>query len=451
MPTPDRREGADLIVVGASVGGLVAAIVAADRGCHVAVVERSKELGGGASLTPEAVAAAGTRWQQSAGVRDNAERFAADLIAGGAAAGSDEMIRMLAKQSAPLVEWLADRCGAPFQLVGARSDAGGVPRLHACGEQGGASLVAALGRVVSRHHRIRMRPGTEVTDLLRENGSVTGVAVKPDRRGAPTIAGRVLLACGGFIAEDGLVTQHCGGASALPLLGPPSATGDGLRLAAQVGAATRDLERCVVTALFALPAQLEVPQRLVELGAILVNQSGRRFSEEASNPLGLAEQVRSQPGHVAYLVFDDRIATEAGADPFIEHVVLPRAGRRGSTPSDLAKQLELDAAGLEQAVSEGGTGRAHALEAPLRAIRVTGSRLRTLGGLVVEARARVLDGGGQPIAGLYAAGGVTAALATNAPAAGRAGLDALLALGLGRITALDVIAEVAKRDHESDG
>ena len=450
MPTPDRREGADLIVVGASVGGLVAAIVAADRGCQVAVVERGKELGGGASLTPEAVAAAGTRWQQSAGVSDDAERFAADLIAGGAAPGSDELIRALAKQSAPLIEWLADRCGAPFQLVGGRSDAGSVSRLHACGEQGGASLVAALGRVVTRHHRIRLRPGTEVTDLLRENGSVTGVAVKPDRRGAPTIAGRVLLSCGGFVADDALVTQHCGGAAALPLLGPPSATGDGLRLAAQVGAGTRDLERCVVTALFALPAQLEVPQRLVELGAILVNQVGRRFSEEAANPLGLAEQVRSQPGHVAYLVFDDRIATEASADPFIEHVVLPRAGRRGSTPTDLAKQLELDATGLEQAVSDSGTGRARALEPPFRAIRVTGSRLRTLGGLVVDARARVLDGG-QPIAGLYAAGGVTAALATSAPATGRTGLDALVALGLGRIAALDVIAEVARRDDESDG
>ena len=70
---------------------------------------------------------------------------------------------------------------------------------------------------------------------------------------------------------------------------------------------------------------------------------------------------------------------------------------------------------------------------------------------MVDARARVLDGSGQPIARLYAAGGVAAALATSAPTAGRAGLDALLALGLGRVTALDVIAELAQRDVESDG
>jgi fumarate reductase flavoprotein subunit len=440
-----------MIVVGASVGGLAAAIIAADRGCQVTVVERGKDLGGSAALTPESVAAASTRWQHAAGVSDDPDRFAADLLAGGAAPESEEVVRALAKQSGPLVEWLADRCGAPFQLVKPGSGEVSVPRLHACADQGGASLVAALGRVVSRHHRIRLRTGTEVTELLRDNDAVTGVAVKPDRRGAPTIAGRVLLACGGFVADDALVTEHCGGASALPLLGPASATGDGLRLASQVGARTRDLERCQVTALFALPAQLEVPQVLVDLGAILVNQAGRRFSEESASPLALAQEVRAQPGHVAYLVFDDRIAAEAGTDPFIEHVVLPRAGRRGSTAVDLAKQLELDAAGLERAVAESAAGRPRGLEAPLRAIRVTGARLRTLGGLVVDAHARVLDPAGQAIRGLYATGGVTAGLAAEASAPRRSGLDALTALGLGRLAALDVIAAAAQRDAERDG
>src|SRR5262249_25825658 len=213
----------------------------------------------------------------------------------------------------------------------------------------------------------------------------------------------------------------CPGASALPLLGPASATGDGLRLATQVGARTRDLARCEVTALFALPAQLAVPPALVDLGAILVNQAGRRFSQAAANPLALAQEVRAQPGHVAYLVFDDRIAAEAGVDPFIEHVVLPRAGRRGSTAVDLAKQLELDASGLEQAMAESTAGRPRGLEAPLRAIRVTGARLRTLGGLVVDAHAHVLDPGGAASRGLYANGGGAPAATPGAAAPRRGG------------------------------
>jgi succinate dehydrogenase/fumarate reductase flavoprotein subunit len=429
MPSTDRREGADLVVVGGSVGGLAAAITAADRGCQVVLVERAKDLGGNAAGTDGAIAAAGSRWQREAGQEDTAERLASDLLARGVPAEATEVIGALAAQATTLVEWLADRCGAAMRLLPAGVGGPGPARLHAVAEHGGASLVAALTRVVSRHHRIRLRAGIEATHLLREDAAVTGVGVRPDRRGAPTIAGRVLLACGGFVANDELIAEHCPAVSGLPVGGAPLAMGDGLRFAAAAGASTRGLDGCEVTALYALPGQLEVPTVLLDLGAILVNQAGRRFADERADALSLAQQVRAQPGHLAYLVFDDRIAAAAGVDPFIEHVVLPRAGRRGATPADLAKQLELNGDGLQEAIA----GRP--LEPPLRAVRVTGARLRTLGGLVVDARARVLDAAGQPVPGLYATGGVTAALAP-----GVTGLAPLAALGLGRLAALDAIA-----------
>jgi len=429
MPLADRREGADLVVVGASVGGLAAAVTAADRGCQVVLVERAKELGGNAAGTDGAIVAAGSRWQRDAGLADDPERLATDLAASAVAPGEAEVIRVLAAQAAVLVEWLADRCGSAMRLLPAGVGGPGPARLHAVAEHGGASLVAALVRVVSRHHRIRVRAGIEATHLLREDRVVTGAAVKPDRRGAPTIAGRVLLACGGFVANDELIGQHCPAVGNLPVGGAALATGDGLRFAVDAGARTGGLDRCEVTALYALPAHLEVPTVLLDLGAILVNQAGQRFADEHSDALPLALQVRAQPGHVAYLVFDDRIAAAAGADPFVEHVVLPRAGRRGATPADLAKQLELNVDGLQAAIA--GTP----LESPLRAVRVTGARLRTLGGLIVDSRARVLDADGEPVPGLYATGGVTAALAVGEP-----GLAPLAALGLGRLAALDVLA-----------
>src|SRR5262245_5319143 len=209
MPLADRRDGVDLIVIGGSVGGLTAAITAADRGCQVALVERAKDLGGGAAVTDEAIVAAGSRWQQEAGIDDQPDRLVDDLMASGVQPGDGDVIRALVAQAAPLIEWLADRCGATVQLLPTGSGEQGPSRLHVVAEHGGASLVAALTRVVSRHHRIRLRSGIEATHLLRDGNAVTGVAVKPDRRGAPTIAGRVLLACGGFVASDELVAQHC--------------------------------------------------------------------------------------------------------------------------------------------------------------------------------------------------------------------------------------------------
>ncbi|HTD27712.1 MAG TPA: FAD-dependent oxidoreductase, partial [Candidatus Elarobacter sp.] len=70
------HEEVDLVVVGASVGGLAAAVMAADRGCRTIVVERRKELGGGAATEAEMIAAAGSRWQRAAGIDDGPERLA---------------------------------------------------------------------------------------------------------------------------------------------------------------------------------------------------------------------------------------------------------------------------------------------------------------------------------------------------------------------------------------
>src|SRR5436309_14508552 len=75
------HEEMDLVVVGASVGGLAAAVAAADRGCRTIVVERTKELGGGGASEAEVIAAAGSRWPRAAGIDDGPERLPADVLA----------------------------------------------------------------------------------------------------------------------------------------------------------------------------------------------------------------------------------------------------------------------------------------------------------------------------------------------------------------------------------
>ena len=428
--SPDpRQEPAGLIVVGASVGGLAAAVIAADRGCRTIVIERGKELGGGASHDAEAIAAAGTRFQRDAGLEDSPERFAADILAASRHHVEQELALALGEQGAPLVEWLADRCGLGVELMAAFTGAGhSVPRLHAPGDQGGASLLAALARAASRHTRVGVRPGLVAERLVRDDaGRVTGLAVRPERRGAgQTLAGPVLLACGGFAASDALVAAHCPAAAGLPYFGWPGSVGEALRLGVEAGAQTRHLDACLVTPLLAMPGALAVTAPLVELGAILVNQAGRRFADETAERLVLATAVRGQPGHVAYLLFDERIATAARtADPFFARIVLPRTGRRAMTLEALSKQFEIDAEALTLTVDTfngnvelGGDpfGRERfggPLEPPFHAIRVTGARWRTFGGLAVDRTAHVLDAAGRPIPGLYAVGRTAASLAAR--------------------------------------
>ncbi|MGH7893586.1 MAG: FAD-binding protein, partial [Candidatus Binatia bacterium] len=342
-----------LIVVGASVGGLVAAITAADHGHRVVLLERARDLGGGAATESEAIAAAGTRFQRVADVADAPEQLLADLTATTRHHVEEGVAQTLAAQSANLVEWLADRCGVQITLQ-SKTAVGGhtTPRLHAVGDQGGASLVATLARAASHHTHIRVRSATEVERLVTdESGTVVGVGVRPDRRGAAIVMGRVVLACGGFVAADEIVGMHCPDVKDLPYFGALGGKGDALRLAEPVGAATRHLGACAVTPFLAQPSHFAVTRAVVDHGGILVNQLGKRFADETAEALPLALAVRAQPGKVAYLLFGDDIAGAVSAnDPFFARVVLPRTGRRGSSLAMLAKQLELSEAGLALAL-----------------------------------------------------------------------------------------------------
>jgi len=454
MPRGPWHEEVDLVVVGASVGGLAAAVVAADRGCRTIVVERTKELGGGAASEAEMIAAAGSRWQRAAGIEDGPERLAAEVLAATHQQVEPELAAALAAQGAPVVAWLADRCGAHVELFREHGAAGhSVARLHGPGERGGASLSADLARAASRHSHVSVRTGTLAERLVRDDsGAVRGVSVRGERRGAGQALGaRVLLACGGFAGDDALVAEHCPAVAPLPFQGGARATGDGLRLGREAGGATRRLASFLVTPLLATPGHFVPSAPLVDLGAVLVNQAGRRFADETAESLPLATIVRAQPGRVAYLLFGEPTAAAArAADPFFARVVLPRTGRRGATLEDLAKQFELDAEGLRltvESLASGGDpfGRkrpAGPLEPPFHAIRVTGARWRSLGGLAVDPTARVLDAQGQPIPGLYAAGGAAAGLGGEGTEGLLAGVETLAALGLARLAALDVIAQV---------
>src|SRR2546426_11230425 len=116
MARPWHEEG-DLVVVGASVAGLAAAIIAADRGARAIVLERTKDLGGGAANEAELIAAAGTRFQQDAGIADDPARLTTDILAATRDETERSTAEAIAAQGAPLVAWLADRCGVPVTLL----------------------------------------------------------------------------------------------------------------------------------------------------------------------------------------------------------------------------------------------------------------------------------------------------------------------------------------------
>ena len=158
---------------------------------------------------------------------------------------------------------------------------------------------------------------------------------------------------------------------------------------------------------------------LFEAGALLVNKAGARFSDERDQP---AFAVAEQPGKIAYILLDARMAQSFEAwpnfistAPGVAYAYLadyrrnrPDIFARGATLDAVARQLGMSADSLAASVTDYNTMRGNRSRfgegpyvalGPVRAVFVHAE-----GGLAVDIDHRVLRIGEQPIAALYAAG-----------------------------------------------
>jgi succinate dehydrogenase/fumarate reductase flavoprotein subunit len=222
---------------------------------------------------------------------------------------------------------------------------------------------------------------------------------------APLGAGEAtVLATGGFGASAELVERHVAPAAPLRLRASPWSTGDGLEHALSRGAAPsagmsefygRNMPDTPWTA-----AELVSASQLYARRARIFDEAGVEFfqAEDVSwSETNVVQATARRPGARAYYLLTER----ALADP----VVAERAG-----PFLAAGELPFAA--------PPGTAAA---------VRVVASITHTIGGIGVDDRARVLDAGGRPVDGLFAAGVDAGGVAAGGYASG---LAQALVLGL---------------------
>jgi fumarate reductase flavoprotein subunit len=165
------------------------------------------------------------------------------------------------------------------------------------------------------------------------------------------------------------------------------------------------------------------------LGAIIVNQAGRRFIDESVSYKLLGDACLQQPGHLAFQVLDQTVmdATTPGV-PLFDFAPAVAAGTllQADSLAGLAAACGIDAAALEDTVARYNAGIAAGREPefgrdglcnhtgamipiakpPFYAYPSTSTVLATYCGLATTPRAEVLDVFGAPIPGLFAAGEV---------------------------------------------
>lgn len=96
----------DVVVCGCGTSGAPAAIAAADAGANVIVIEKMDWLGGEMRRCGGGVAGAGTLVQKALGVEDNADSFYDYLMAIGGSEVDPDLVRIVADQAAPTVDWI---------------------------------------------------------------------------------------------------------------------------------------------------------------------------------------------------------------------------------------------------------------------------------------------------------------------------------------------------------
>ncbi|MGK8507159.1 3-ketosteroid-delta-1-dehydrogenase [Nocardia asiatica] len=307
---------------------------------------------------------------------------------------------------------------------------------------------------------------TSLVRLIHDADRVTGAVVRQgEREVTVTVRRGVVLAAGGF--DHDMQARHkfqstrlAAGAS----LGAEGNTGDGITAAQELGAGIALMDQAWWFPAFApLPgaAPLVMLAERSLPGSFVVDQTGRRFVNEATDYMSfgqelLARERRGDPAEQMWLVFDQRYRNNyIMAGQYFPRQPLPRpwfdAGiaHRAGDPAALARAMGVPEAaftesfrnfnGYAEAGSDPEFARGESAydryygdptvtpnpnlapltRAPYYAVEMILSDLGTCGGVVADQHARVLREDGTVIDGLYAIGNTAAnAFGATYPGAG---------------------------------
>lgn len=192
--------------------GLSAAIMAAQQGKKVIVLEKMPIIGGNTLRSEGGMNAAGTLQQLEHGImNDSAMRMSMDAQKGGHYLNNPELTLTLAENAKDAEAWLLS-LGAPFCHRMGRGGGQTAARGHGpCdGSAVGQSVMKVLYGTAKKIPTIEIRPLNQVTELLTKDGKISGVKVETkgkDKKDYTIDAKAVVLATGGFGANAKLISS----------------------------------------------------------------------------------------------------------------------------------------------------------------------------------------------------------------------------------------------------
>lgn len=501
----------DLVVLGSGAAGLTAALTAAEHGAKVLVVEKGEKLGGTSAWSGGQIWIPCNPHQQQFGKEDSREKALTYLDSMSNGLIEPEMAEAYIDGGIEMVAFLEERTPVQFMVVphfpdyhpeqpGAASRGGRTlecpvypyaelgawrdkvevspyywPHVYfTVGETSLAQAIpdplpeaeakrradnderglghALIGRLLRGclDRGVEFLTGKGGKELRLNDAAVTGVELDD---GTVIESGNVLLATGGFEWNEAFKAAFLRGPLTMPV-SVRTNTGDGLRMAMKAGAMLSAMREAwwmpvVEAPLNPMGRMLFTGERTLP-GTIMVNRSGKRFTNEAANYNAFGAAFHEQDQNScswknlpAWCVFNQAFYDKWG---FLDAQLIGTATEarkepadwiaRGATLGELAGKLGIPADALEATVErwnrmvengkdeDFGRGESYydlywgdpnhkgkkeatlgKLEGgPYYAAEVKSGALGTKGGAKTDTLGRVVDVDMKPIEGLYAAG-----------------------------------------------
>jgi|WetSurMetagenome_2_1015567.scaffolds.fasta_scaffold40791_1 fumarate reductase flavoprotein subunit len=430
---------ADVVVISAGSAGLAATVAAAQTGAKVITFEKASTTGGAGNFA-HGLLAIDSHIQRKQGIKLSVEEAFKIHMEVTHWQADARLVKTYYAKTASTIEWL-EKMGIEFSEI---TDHGAGNKLvwHIVKTEGGfhsgkgqAMVMLQVLTEKAGEYGAQILLKTPVKQILKVDGKITGV-IAEDESGEEirADAGAVIVATGGFLDNAVMLKKYAGfklETDMFPVRKNHNLTGDGIRMAWEVGAAPT---------LMNLQMAHDVPNLefmpLFRQVNILVNMDGERFmNEEAtSNTTYFGNAISRQKNKWAFMIVDEDTKKNfekkpASGPPGMGGSIeeqFKRAFDKGNRHIFIADSLEdlcsktgINPAGLKKTLDEYNsfcqTGRdelffvkpenLHQVKQPkFYAGRIMPHGLGTLGGIRINHRIEVLNKNLNVIPGLYAAG-----------------------------------------------
>lgn len=424
---------ADVVVVGAGAAGLSAGLKAAQDGKNVIILEKMGVIGGASAMAGSGTMATGSTWQKEDGYEDSPEQLVEDMMENGHNKNDRATVELFANTIGEAFDWLVDENGAavPYQRSGE-------PTRTYSGVGRGAGVCQSLcDKFLAEGGTLLLN--TPATALIINDSTVAGVTAEGDGKAYTINAKAVVLASGGYGANDELVPDEY---KAFVYAGHAGAEGDAIAMVEPLDAdlINMDLINTQPNSMI-LPSGLGQycnpgVSRAYAAGGFMVNQDGERFFNEQANAWDLMQAMKANDAQ--YLIMDQAAfdGFNAGmtgskiytmedvetwlADDYEGQPVMKTAATLEELADKLgipADALSASAQAFNEAAASGSAdefGRtpaaAQSEEGPYYALEMHIRYYASLGGLHINDGMQVLNTQQEAIPGLYAAGEVVGGL-----------------------------------------